>query len=147
MMFMRVFCLAVALAAFGPLSAFAAPPSSGGGEQTDARRRSLTQSENYMPLPPLTASVQADYRLRGVIQIEAGLELDSARDRRRVQMLMPRLRDGYVSALSLYTGVNYRFGDVPDVDRITELLQEATDRALGEDKARVLLGMVIIHAD
>lgn len=148
MKLVRVLCTACALAAFEPVvAASAAPPSSGGGESTDARRRSLTQSENYLPLPPLTASVQADYRLRGVIQIEAGLELESPRDRRRVQMLMPRLRDAYVSALSLYTGVNYRFGDVPDVDRITELLQEATDRALGDDKAQILLGMVIIHAD
>ncbi len=98
-----------------------------------------------MPLDPLTASVHADFRLRGILHIEAGLEIPNGRDRSRAERLMPRLRDRYVSALAMYTGANYRFGDVPDADRISYLLQEATDEVLGEDVADILLGMVIIH--
>ena len=60
---------------------------------------------------------------------------------------MPRLRNAYVSALNVYTGMSYRFGDVPDADRIAELLQEATDVTMGQTGAEVLIGMVIIHAD
>lgn len=98
-----------------------------------------------MPLDPLTATVHADFRLRGVLHIEAGLEIPDNRLRARAERLMPRLRDHYVSALAMYTGANYRFGDVPDADRISELLQRATDEALGEEGAIILLGMVIIH--
>lgn len=149
---LRPILLAAALTALAAPQAVAfGGPGGGGGSappaETDSRRRNLTQSTHYVPLPPMTASVQADYRLRGVMHIEAGLEIADARKRRRAQMMMPRLRDAYVSALSLYTGVNYRFGDVPDIDRIRALLQDATDEALGHDEAEVLLGMVIIHSD
>ena len=43
--------------------------------------------------------------------------------------------------------MSYRFGDIPDADRISEILQEATDLTLGQEGADVLIGMVIIHAD
>ncbi|GJL98040.1 MAG: hypothetical protein DHS20C06_18570 [Hyphobacterium sp.] len=109
------------------------------------RHRSITSSQDFMPLDPLTATVHADFRLRGVLHIEAGLEIPDNRLRARAERLMPRLRDHYVSALAMYTGANYRFGDVPDADRISELLQRATDEALGEEGAEILLGMVIIH--
>ena len=52
-----------------------------------------------------------------------------------------------MSALSVYTGMNYSFGDIPDADRISQILQEATDMTLGQEGAQVLLGMIIIHAD
>lgn len=79
------------------------------------------------------------------MHIEAGLEIPNNRQRERAERLMPRLRDRYVSALAMYTGANYRFGDVPDADRISELLQQATDEVLGAGEADILLGMVIIH--
>lgn len=119
----------------------------GGSQSDDSRRRMLTSSETYMPLPPLTATVQANHRARGLLQIEAGLEIDDARLRRRAEQYLPRLRNAWVSALSAYTGMSYRFGDIPDADRISEILQEATDLTLGQEGADVLIGMVIIHAD
>jgi len=112
---------------------------------SDRRHRPITASPGYLPLDPLTATVHADFRLRGIMHIEAGLEIPNNRQRERAARLMPRLRDRYVSALSMYTGANYRFGDVPDADRISELLQQATDEVLGTGEADILLGMVIIH--
>ncbi|MHA6287764.1 flagellar basal body-associated FliL family protein [Maricaulis sp. CAU 1757] len=128
-------------------ASFAAPPAAEDGAHSgnDTRHRTLTASPTYVPLPPLTATVQANHHARGLLQIEAGLEIDDARLRRRVQRYMPRLRNAYVSALSVYTGVNYQYGDVPDADRIAALLQEATDMALGEPGAEILIGMIIIH--
>jgi hypothetical protein len=145
-------CFAFAAAAALSMSApaFASPPSGGGGGQSqsdDGRRRSLTSSTSYLPLPQLMATVQADYRSAGLLQIEMGLEISDSRLRRRAEHMMPRLRDAYVSAISLYVGMNYRYGDVPDANRIAELLQNATNHTLGQDGARVLLGMVMIHAD
>lgn len=119
----------------------AAPAQQGSGRQ----HRPITSSTGYVPLAPLTATVQSDFRLRGIMHIEAGLEIPNNRQRERAEQLMPRLRDRYVSALAMYTGANYRFGDVPDADRISELLQQATDEVLGAGEADILLGMVIIH--
>jgi len=119
----------------------AAPAQQGSGRQ----HRPITSSAGYVPLAPLTATVQSDFRLRGIMHIEAGLEIPNNRQRERAERLMPRLRDRYVSALAMYTGANYRFGDVPDADRISELLQQATDEVLGAGEADILLGMVIIH--
>ncbi|OLF80717.1 hypothetical protein AWH62_14550 [Maricaulis sp. W15] len=126
-------------------AALAAPPAE---ESTDENRhRSITSSDTYMPLPPLTATVQSNRRAQGLMQIEAGLEISDTRLRRRVEMYMPRLRNAYISALSIYTGMHYRYGDVPDADRISQILQEATDMTLGQEGAEVLIGMIIIHAD
>tara|TARA_R110000868_G_scaffold6550_8_gene37109 strand:+ start:20866 stop:21345 length:480 start_codon:yes stop_codon:yes gene_type:complete len=133
----------------GPASASSGGGGGGGGQASsgeDERHRSLTSSDTYLPLPTLITSVQSNRRARGMLQIEAGLEIEDSRLRRRVEASMPRLRNAYVTAMSIYTGVNYRFGDVPDSDRIAQLLQDATDRTLGEEGAHLLLGMVLINA-
>ncbi|MFS2316334.1 hypothetical protein RMQ97_00225 [Maricaulis sp. D1M11] len=113
----------------------------------DGRRRNLTSSTTYLPLAPLATTVQANFRHRGMLQIEAGLEFETTADRARAERYMPRLRDAYASALSHFAGANYRFGDVPDTDRLAELLQDATDHVLGADKGEVLLAAVMVHAD
>jgi flagellar basal body-associated protein FliL len=137
--------LCLGLSATNPAAASSPPAPSPSAD--DGRRRAITSSENFVPLPVLMATVQADYRAQGLLQIESGLEIPDAALRRRVAEHMPRLRDAYITALSLYTGMNYRYGDIPDVVRITELLQNATDHALGEEGATILLGMVMIHAN
>lgn len=146
----------VLLALSAALLVSAAPAlGAGGGGGADAQaapqqgssrqHRPITSSTAYVPLTPLTATVHADFRLRGILHIEAGLDIPDSRQRSRASQLMPRLRDRYTSALAMYTGANYRYGDVPDADRIAELLQQATDDVLGAGQASVLLGMVIIH--
>lgn len=144
---------ALLTSATGPALAGGGGGGGGGGSSSapaqgeETRRRMITSSETYMPLPPLTATVQANHRARGLLQIEAGLEIDDPQLRRRAERYLPRLRNAWVSGLSAYTGMSYRFGDVPDADRIAQILQEATDITLGEEGAEVLIGMVIIHAD
>lgn len=146
--------LCLGLTATHPAAALVGGGGGGGGHGSspapagnDGRRRAITSSENFVPLPVLMATVQADYRAQGLLQIESGLDIPDAALRRRVAEHLPRLRDSYISALSLYTGMNYRYGDIPDVERITELLQNATDHALGQEGATVLIGMVMIHAN
>jgi hypothetical protein len=114
-------------------------------ESGGRRHRILTSSDHFVPLDPLTATVHSDFRLRGIMHIEAGLDIPDNRLRRRAERLMPRLRDRYVSALAMYAGTNYSYGEVPDAERISQMLQQATDEALGQDGAEVLLGMIIIH--
>lgn len=141
---------AFALALTSAASAHASPPpSSGDGHgappQQAQRGRSITSSPDFVPLAPLTATLQADYRLRGILQIEAGLEIPDSRLRARAEEMMPRLRNAYVTQLSIYAGANYRYGEMPDAERISMMLQRATDEVLGQEGARVLLGMVVIH--
>ena len=141
---------AFALALSSAASAHASPPpSSGDGHgappQQAQRGRSITSSPDFVPLAPLTATLQADYRLRGILQIEAGLEIPDSRLRARAEEMMPRLHNAYVTQLSIYAGANYRYGEMPDAERISMMLQRATDEVLGQEGARVLLGMVVIH--
>lgn len=142
---------ALALTLAGTAPALASPPPSdhGGAEGAAApqaqRGRSITSSPDFVPLAPLTATLQADYRLRGILQIEAGLEIPDRRLRTQAEDMMPRLRNAYVTQLSIYAGANYRYGEMPDADRISMMLQQATDEVLGQEGARVLLGMVVIH--
>lgn len=149
------------LLALTVLALLSVPPAfaigGGGGSQAEThggeapqqggsrRHRPITSSEGYVPLDPLTATVHSDFRLRGILHIEAGLNIPDSRQRARAAQMMPRLRDRYTSALAMYTGANYRYGDMPDADRIAELLQQGTDEVLGAGQAEVLLGMVIIH--
>jgi len=142
-----LFALTLAIALASVSSPVEAAPPAEETSSDESRHRSITSSETYMPLPQLTATVQANRRAQGLMQIEAGLEISDARLRRRVEMYMPRLRNAYISALSIYTGMHYDYGDVPDADRISQILQEATDVTLGQEGAEILIGMIIIHAD
>ncbi|WP_203290868.1 flagellar basal body-associated FliL family protein [Maricaulis parjimensis] len=146
--FLRGTALAVSLVLSAPAMAGGyakSPPAQQSNEES--RHRTLTNSPSYVPIAALTATVQANHRARGLLQIEAGLEVPDAQLRRRVERYMPRLRNAWVTALSVYAGVNYRYGDIPDADRIAEVLQEATDMTLGEEGAQILIGMIIIHGD
>ncbi len=97
-------------------------------------------------MPGLTATVTHDYRARGVLHVEAGVEIPDGRTRARAERLMPRLRAHCAEALRAYAGDQYRYGAVPDADRISVMLQAAVDDVLGEPGAGdIILGMVIIH--
>ena len=151
-MLLKALTAALSVLLLGSIPAYASPPPAehGGGHaeeeaQPTQRRRSITSSTNFVPLDPLTATLQSDYRLRGILQIEAGLEIEDSRLRARAQSMMPRLRNAYVTQLSIYAGANYRYGDLPDADRISTMLQQATDEVLGEEGAQILIGMIVIH--
>mgnify|MGYP003109927381 CR=1 FL=1 len=150
MMIKQLVLAALSATLLGGVAHAAPPPSDSGGHGAEApaqnqRRRSLTSSTDFVPLAPLTATLQADYRLRGILQIEAGLEIPDSRLRARAETMMPRLRNAYVTQLSIYAGANYRYGELPDADRISTMLQRATDDVLGQEGARVLIGMIVIH--
>lgn len=130
----------------GPALAAGAPDAPPAGESAQSRSgRAITHVDSYVPLDPILAAVQADMRLRGVMHIELGLDAQDHRLRRRIEQRMPYLRNAYNSAIAVYTGVHYRFGEVPDPDMIARLLQRATDETLGEGGATVLIGMIMVN--
>jgi len=121
-----------------------APPAEAAPEESMGR--TLSHANSYVRMEPVRASVQADFRMRGLLQV--GLALDAPHSRTR-QVIAERqiwLRDAYSQAMLLYSGRMYRWGQIPDADIIARLLQEETDRVIGPGQATVVLDTVIVHA-
>ena len=108
-------------------------------------KRKPTSSGSYVAIPPVIGTVVDTFRIKGVIHVEAGLDIPDSELRDHAQHMMPRLRDAYANAISRYLRGYYVYGEVPDADRIATMLQEVTDTALADDGAHLLVGMVIIH--
>ncbi len=121
----------------------AAPPSEPEPEQTG---RTLTAQDSYVRFPALQTAVQSNRRMGGMLQVRMALDAPQRGTRRLIEDRRMWLRDAYAETLLLYGARIYRWGDVPDADLIGQLLQEDTDRLLGEGQARVLLDTVVIHA-
>lgn len=124
-----------------------APAHAGGGEGGGEAhgQTKTTDAQSFVALPPLSATVSDGFRISGILQVEAGLEIPDAALRAKAEHLSPRLNDAYMSALTAYAGGAYSPGQVPDADKIARMLQTATDQVLGDDGAHVLLGMVMVH--
>lgn len=143
--------LRISLTALSAVLLAAAPAlaggGGGGGGSDHGSRRRVTASEAFVELPGLTATVVQDFQARGVLHVEAGLEIPNARMRALAERMMPRLRANCAGALMAYAGDQYRYGAAPDADRISALLQAAANEVLdAEDgEAELLLTSVIVH--
>lgn len=143
----------IAAAALMAVTLVAGPALAGGGgggssssNSENTSRRRVTASEHYLDLAGLTATVTENFRARGVLHVDAGLDIPDDDLRERAEYFMPRVRASCVEALIQYSGRQYRRGDVPDAERIARLLQTAVDDALGREGAQVVLTMVMVHS-
>ncbi|RMF07860.1 MAG: hypothetical protein D6763_11350 [Alphaproteobacteria bacterium] len=91
-------------------------------------------------LEPMVVSVFRDMRVRGLLSVDVGLELSEPDDRGDIERILPRLRDRYLRVLSQLASNRIDVRRPVDIDAINRALQAVTDRALGQDKARVLVG-------
>lgn len=91
----------------------------------------------------MSASVLLRYSARGTIVVDMGLDIPDADLRRRARANGPRVRDALRTALATYANTYYRDRTAPDPAILTRLLQQATDRTLGAQGARVLLVNII----
>jgi hypothetical protein len=132
----KVLALIFALpAAMGPLAARAAP-------QADEKKKGGGIS--YVQFRALTATVfRADGR-RGVLTVEAGIDVPDAGLRARVNINQPRLRAAYVQFLETYAG-GLPAGSPPDADYIARSLQAQTNQVLRQPGARLLIGTILIN--
>lgn len=105
----------------------------------------ITQSESYLMVDPLYASIMEGNRPLGLLMVGIGIDVPDATLRDRVDRDMPQLRDGYVRALMAFSATNVRSWRQPDVAAIADRLQRVTDRMLGKPGARVLLAQVAIR--
>lgn len=123
--------LSLAIAA-APAMARAGGPSSSGSSQP-----------SYTRFPTLTSTVSRGGGRRGVLSVEAGIDVADAELRSRAAQLQPRLRAALTETLAEF-GAGLLPGHAPDADRLSRELQGAVDRTLGRSGARVLLGTILV---
>jgi hypothetical protein len=122
-------------AAIGPRAATAA--------EGDAGEKKKGGGVSYIQLPTLTATVIRTDGRRGVLTVEAGIDVADADLRARAKMSEPRLRATYVAFLQTYAG-ELGAGAPPDADYIAHQLQVLTNQVLGRPGARLLLGTILV---
>ena len=108
-------------------------------------QRKTTQSESYVMIEPIYASILEGTRPRGLLLVEFGLDVPDAGLRERVNQTLPALRDAYVRGLLTYASTAVRAWRQPSVDDISNRMQAITDRSLGKKGARVLMAQTAIR--
>lgn len=148
-MIVRIAAFMLLLAAAPAAMALSAPESEGDADDQSADAddvRAISSSEDYVRMDPVMSAVRGtDGRVRGLLHVEMGLEAADPELRALIGQRQGRLRDAYVSAMAIHAAEARDDRGPPDVERLSGLLQSATDRALGRTGATVMLGMVMIH--
>ena len=130
----NLLALTLALAAT-PLAARAAQPieekKKGGGI-------------SYIQFRTLTATVFRASGRRGVLTVEAGIDVPDGGLRDRANISQPRLRAAYIQFLETYAG-SLSPGAPPDADYVARSLQQQTNNVLGRAGAKLLIGTILIN--
>ena len=126
-----------ALAAALPVAAHA----SGGGEKAEKKKGG---GLSYLQLSTLTATIMRVDGRRGVLTVETGIDIPDVDLRARADLLVPRLRAGFVQTLQIYaSGLDP--ANPPNADFIARELQRETDRVLGRAGGKLLLGTILVN--
>src|SRR6218665_1306708 len=97
----------------------------------------------YFQLDPINAVVLRRDGRRGVMTVEAGLEVKDEALMKRAQASTPRLRAAFAQVLMIYCS-GLRGGAAPDIDYMARELQKAADQVLGKPGSKILLGSALI---
>ena len=120
-----------------------------GAGQTQAMeapaQRKTTQSESFVALDPMYATILEGTRPRGLLMVELGLDVPDGALRAKVSHALPTLRDAYVRLLIAYGATAVRAFRQPSVDDIAARLQAITDRVMGEPGAKVLMAQTAMR--
>ena len=108
-------------------------------------QRKTTQSESYVVIDPMYATILEGSKPRGLLMVELGLDVPDAAMRARVNHALPALRDAYVRSLIAYGATAVRAWRQPSVDDIAERMQTITDRLMGGPGAKVLMAQTAIR--
>lgn len=111
----------------------------------DQPQHKTTQSESYITIEPIYASILDGMRPRGLLMVEIGLDVPDAKLRERVSQNLPALRDAYVQNLLTYAATAVRPWRQPNVEDIATRMQTITDRVIGRDGAKVLMAQTAIR--
>lgn len=100
---------------------------------------------SYVIINAMNVSIIQNARVRGMLQIELGLDVPDDDLRETAIQLAPRLQDAYLIALRHYTTNQLQLYHVPDANLIGDILQNVTTQVLGEEGAIVLLSQIMLH--
>jgi hypothetical protein len=133
-MSLRLFlCLAVMLTA-APAAVTASEVSAKGA----------ASASRYMAFPGVTASILRPDRRRGVLALDASLDIPDEALRTRARAYQPRLRAAYAQALNMYAA-GVPPGRPVDPAYISRELQRQTDMVIGKSGATFLIGSILIN--
>ena len=119
---------------------------SASSEATEApAQRKTTQSESYVVIDPMYATILEGSRPRGLLMIEIGLDVPDAALRGQVSHALPTLRDAYVRSLIAYGATAVRAFRQPSVEDIAQRMQVVTDRVMGKPGAKVLIAQTAMR--
>ena len=121
------------------LALAASPAGADGGSMPEHK---ITQSESYIMLAPMYATILDGTRPNGMLMVAIGLDIPDTGLRGEATRAMPILRDAYVRNLMSYAWTHIRPSQQPDVVEIANRLQLVTNRTLRRAGARVLLAQV-----
>jgi len=107
-----------------------------------APEHKVTQSESYIMLEPMYASIMDGERAGGMLMVAIGLDIPDVQLRAVANRAMPVLRDALVRSLIGFAWTHVRIAEQPDVEALSDRLQRVVDRELRHKGARVLLAQV-----
>ena len=120
-----------------------------GAGQTQATeapaQRKTTQSESFVAIDPMYATILEGSRPRGLLMVELGLDVPDSALRAKVSHALPNLRDAYVRLLIAYGATAVRVFRQPNVEDIAARMQAVTDRVMGEPGAKVLMAQTAMR--
>ena len=140
--------LAVSLAL--AVNAPAAYASGGGGEKKEKakapkKQRSLTSLASWVMVDPYTIPIIQDGRLRGRLSVSFGMDVPDDKLREAAELMMPRLRDSWLTELNLYASTTLRPKRAADIAAVSNLLQRTADTVLQKPGSKVLMGSLIVQ--
>ena len=148
-LFLPLLAVSLALAVNAP----AAHASGGGGEKKEKKekakapkkQRSLTSLPSWVMVDPFTIPIIQDGRVRGRLSVSFGMDVPDEKLRETAEMMMPRLRDSWLTELNLYAGTTLRPKRAADIGAVANLLQRTADGVLQKPGAKVLMGSLIVQ--
>lgn len=105
----------------------------------------VTQSESFVMVAPMYATIIDAGRPAGLLMVAIGLDIPNAHLREQTEHALPVVRDAYLRNLMTYTAAAIRPWRQPDVFEIARRMQGVTNRVLRAKGAQVLLVQVAIQ--
>ena len=100
--------------------------------------------DSFIQLDTLSATVNRSNGRRGVMTVEAGVDVPDAGLRARAEASTPLLIAAYVGVLQTYAA-GLPPGGVPNADYLSRELQRQTDMVLGRPGGHFLLGTILVN--
>jgi hypothetical protein len=117
-----------------------------GGSSASAPKaqRQLTSLQSWVGVAPLSVTVIQEDSIRGKVSFSFGMDVPDEKLRARTELLMPRLRDAWLSRLGHYASTTMRPNRPANIDDVSRVLQLTADDVLGGEGSRVLISSVIV---